>query len=80
MTSPPDDTLRRQLNTPDVAERDAAFTVNLLDKVRRDRRRSVAISFAWTAILTALVGLLAAGFWLGGLQAVHRAVAAVSGG
>lgn len=80
MTSPPDDSLRRQLNAPDVDERDADFTDNLLDRVRRDRRRGIILSLAWAGVLTGLVGLLAAGFLLGGAQAAFQAIAALQGG
>jgi hypothetical protein len=79
MTSPSDDTLRRQLNAPDVAERDADFTDSLLDRVRRDRRRGIVLSLAWAGVLTGLVGLLAAGFSLGGAEAVFQAIAALKG-
>lgn len=80
MTSPSDDALRRQLNATDVTERDADFTDSLLGRVRRDRRRRIVLSLAWAGVLTGLVGLLAAGFFLGGAQAVLQAIAALKGG
>jgi hypothetical protein len=79
MTSPSDKDLRERLNTSVVAERDEAFTASLLGKVRRDRRRGVYAGFLWVAVLAALIGLLAAGFFMGGIQAARLALGAVSG-
>jgi len=79
MTSPPDNDLQERLGAPVVAERDQAFTVDLLGKVRRDRRRGVVLTFVWAGVLAALIGLLAAGFFMGGIQAVRLAVEAIVG-
>jgi hypothetical protein len=79
MTDPSDEALERRLKTPAVAERDKAFTVSLLGKVRRDRRRGVLAAFLWVAGTAALVGLLGAGFYLGLAQAVRQTLSAVWG-
>jgi hypothetical protein len=77
MTSQPDKALQERLSTPVVDERDEAFAVDLLDKVKRDRRRGVIAAFLWAVVLAALTGLLAAGFFMGGLEAARLAFDAV---
>lgn len=79
MTDPSDKALERRLKAPAVAERDAAFTISLLGKVKRDRRRGVLVAFLWVAGTTALIGLLGAGFYLGLARAVGLAIGAVWG-
>lgn len=80
MTRQSDKTLRDRLNTPAVAERDTAFTVSLLGKVRRVRRRGLLVNFLWIAAIAGFVGLLGAGFYLGAAEAIQRAIGAIATG
>jgi len=74
MTEP---TLKDQLSTPLVEERDLAFAVPLERKVRRERRRTVLATFLWQAALVALIGLMAAAAGVGLIYVARLTMAAI---
>lgn len=74
MTEP---TLRDQLSTPLVEERDPVFAVPLERKVKRERRRTVLAAFVWQATLVALIGMLAAAAGVGLIYIARLTIAAI---
>ena len=77
MTEP---TLKDQLTTLLVDDRDLVFSIPLERKVRCERRHTLLATFLWRAALVALIGLAATAACVGLVYLARLTIAAISTG